>query len=74
MRQNKTCSKRWQIHEPLDHPDVWKDYGNLADIARARGDEKSAAEWQVKAETKHAEIKRRERGEGTSAPRVWMSS
>jgi hypothetical protein len=58
------------IHESLDHPDLFKDYGNLAKIARARGDEKSAAAWQVKAETKYAEIKRRERGEGTSAPRV----
>ncbi len=53
------------IHESLDHPDLWKDYSNLAKIARARGDEPSAAAWQAKYETKYAEIKRRERGEGT---------
>lgn len=58
------------IYEPLDYPELFKVYGQLANIARARGDEKSAAEWQVKYETKRAEIKRRERGEGKPALRV----
>jgi hypothetical protein len=62
------------IYEPLDHPNLWKVYGKLADIARLRGDEKSAAAWQVKAETKYAEIKRREQGVGADgvrpAPRI----
>jgi tetratricopeptide (TPR) repeat protein len=62
--------KSVEINESLDLPEVYKDYANLAQIARARGDEKSAAEWQAKAEAKYAEIKRRERGEGPSAPRV----
>jgi tetratricopeptide (TPR) repeat protein len=62
--------KSLQIRESLDHLDTWKSYGILANIARARGDETSAAEWQAKAETKYAEIKRRERGEGASVPRV----
>jgi hypothetical protein len=58
------------IYEPLDNPNLYMVYGNLANLARARSDEKSAAAWQVKYESKYAEIKRRERGEGTSAPRV----
>ena len=62
--------KSLQIREQLDHPDLWKVYANLANIARARGDEKSATEWQAKSDTKRAEIKRRERPEGTSTLRV----
>ena len=58
------------ISEALDLPEVYKDYANLAKIARARGDEKSAAEWQAKAQAKYTDIKRRERGEGTATPRV----
>jgi tetratricopeptide (TPR) repeat protein len=57
------------IYEPLDHPNLYIVYGNLADIARARGDEPSAAEWQAKFETKYAEIKRRERGVGADGVR-----
>ena len=51
------------IREPLDHPDLWKVYGNLAKIARARGEAAAAAEWQAKSDAKRAEIRRRERGE-----------
>jgi hypothetical protein len=58
------------IHESLNHPDVWKDYSNLADIARARGDAGAAAEWQAKRDAKRSELDRLERGEATSAPRV----
>ena len=61
----QNARKALEIDESIDHPDTWKDYANLADIARARGDEPSAAEWQAKYETKRAEIKRRERGEAT---------
>jgi tetratricopeptide (TPR) repeat protein len=66
--------KALQIRESLDHPDVWRVYYTLADIARLRGDEKSAAAWQAKYETKRAEIKRREQGVGADgvhpAPRI----
>ena len=50
------------IHQPLDHPDTWKDYLSLAQVARARGDGPAADQWQAKAEAKHAEMQRRARG------------
>jgi tetratricopeptide (TPR) repeat protein len=55
-----------QIREALNLPDVWKDYGNLADIARDRGDQEAAARWQAKRDAKVAELKRLRRGEGTA--------
>ena len=61
--------KALEIHESLDHPDTWKEYNILAKIARARGDEKSAAAWQVKYETKRAEIQRLEQGVGADGVR-----
>jgi len=51
-----------QIRESLDLPDVYKDYGNLADIAHARGDGEAAARWQAKHDTKLAEVERLRRG------------
>jgi tetratricopeptide (TPR) repeat protein len=66
----QTMRQALAIYEPLDYPELFKVYAQLAMIARARGDETSAAAWQAKYETKRAEIERRERGEGTSAPRV----
>jgi hypothetical protein len=56
-----------KIHESLNLPDVYKDYDNLADIARARGDAAAAARWQAKYEAKLAELERLRRGEGTEA-------
>ena len=53
-----------QIRESLNLPDVYKDYGNLADIARARGDEEAAARWQAKCDAKVAELEKLRRGEG----------
>ena len=50
------------IRESLDHPDTWKVYANLADIARARNDAPTAADWQSKADAKRAEMKRRAAG------------
>jgi tetratricopeptide (TPR) repeat protein len=52
------------IYEPLDHPELVKDYYNLAEIARLRGEQAAAAEWQAKYEAKEAELERLERGEG----------
>ncbi len=52
------------IHKSLNHPDVWKDYDSLMEIARARGDEAGAREWQAKRDAKIAEVQRLQRGEG----------
>ncbi|MDP7216202.1 MAG: TIR domain-containing protein [Rhodospirillales bacterium] len=52
------------ICESLRLPDVYMDYGNLAKIARARGDTAAAAEWQAKHDTKVEEIGRLRRGGG----------
>ncbi len=56
-----------QIRESLNLPDVYKDYGNLANIARARGDADAAAQWQAKYEAKVKELERLRRGEGREA-------
>ena len=46
-----------QIRESLNLPDVYMSYGNLAGIARARGDMQAAAQWQAKRDAKVAELK-----------------
>lgn len=56
-----------QICESLDRPDVYKDYGELALVAHACGDAIMAAQWQIKAEAKEAELVRR-RGTGGKMP------
>jgi len=53
-----------RIYEPLNHPEVYKVYANLAEIARARGDGEAAARWQAKRDAKVAELERLRRGEG----------
>ena len=53
-----------QIRESLNLPDVYKVYGNLAEIARTRGDEEGAARWQAKYEAKLAELERLRQGRG----------
>jgi len=52
-----------QTYESLNLPDVYKVYGNLANTARARGDEEAAAGWQAKHDTKLAELKKLRQGD-----------
>ncbi len=47
-----------EIFEPLNHPDLWKVYSNLSNIAVARGDAPRAADWHSKRDAKLAELKR----------------
>ena len=56
-----------EIVEPLNQPDLWKDYANLAEIARARGDAPAAADWQAKADAKRAEVACLAAGQGGPA-------
>jgi tetratricopeptide (TPR) repeat protein len=56
-----------RISEALDAPDVYKDYGELALVAHARGDPAAAAQWQIRRDTKEAELVRR-RGTGGQMP------
>ncbi len=55
------------IVEPLDQPDLWKDYANLAEIARARGDTPAAADWQARSDAKREEAERRGAGPAPGA-------
>ena len=58
------------ISEAMALPDVYKDYDNLAKVARARGDEAAAAAWQAKHDAKLEEVQRLRRGgDGGEAPR-----
>ena len=50
------------ISESRDHPEVYKDYHLLMEIARARGDEKAARQWQKKRDAKMVELERLRRG------------
>ena len=47
------------IVEPLGLPDLWKDYGILAEVAEASGDAEAAAEWKAKRDAKLAEVQQR---------------
>lgn len=42
------------IREPLNHPDTWKDCASLAEIARVRGDQSAATDWQARADALRA--------------------
>jgi hypothetical protein len=55
------------IYEPLDHPNLYIVYGDLARVAHARGDAAAAAQWRIKHEAKLAELVRR-RGVGGQMP------
>lgn len=55
------------IVEPLDQPDVWKDYDSLAKIAEARGNTVAATEWAAKRDAKLAELRQRRGGGGDDA-------
>ncbi len=52
------------IREDLGLPEVYKDYANLAEIARARGDAAAAAAWQAKYDAKVEELVRLRGGGG----------
>lgn len=52
-----------KIYESLNLPDIYKVYKVLAYIARDRGDQQAAAQWQAKADAKWAEVQRLRRGE-----------
>jgi tetratricopeptide (TPR) repeat protein len=56
-----------RIYESLNLPEVYRTYGVLANIARARGDEAAAARWQAKYEAKVEELERLRRGGGAEA-------
>jgi len=58
--------KPCKIYESHDLPEVYKVYGNLAAIARDRGDSEAAARWQAKYEAKLAELEQRRRGDGSN--------
>ena len=51
------------IYESLDLPNVSLNYRDLAEIARQRGDQEAAAQWQAKYEAKEAELERLRRGQ-----------
>jgi tetratricopeptide (TPR) repeat protein len=51
-----------EIHESLGLKEVYGDYDTLADIARARGDEAQAGEWERKRDAVLEEMERRARG------------
>ena len=55
-----------KIHESLNLPEAYRDYANLATIARDRGDSEAAARWQAKYEAKVAELERRRRGDAST--------
>jgi tetratricopeptide (TPR) repeat protein len=56
------------FYEPHDLPDVWRVYGNLEDIAVARGHTEEAAAWRGKKEAKRAELRRL--AQGDAPPRL----
>lgn len=51
-----------EIRERLGLKEAWKDYDTLADIARARGDDAGAANWERKRDELIAELERRAGG------------
>ncbi len=66
-RADEYLQQSLRIFESLKLPDVWKVYAQLAEVARARGDAKAAAEWQAKCDGKFAELDRLRRSDGTQA-------
>ena len=64
----KKSREALEIFEPLDHPESWKVYGNLAKVAEARGDAEAAAEWAAKRDTKLEDLRQRQGGGGKGAP------
>jgi len=63
-----------EIRERLGLKEVFRTYHTLADIARARGDEAQAAEWQRKRDAVLEEQKRRAAGPGDGLPPQFMEA
>lgn len=59
----KYAMEALKIYEKLGLPEVYKDYYNLAAIARDKGDDKAAAKWQAKYEAKKKEVEKLRHGE-----------
>ena len=57
-----------EIREGLGLKEVFRDYNNLADIARARRNESEAAEWERKRDEVLEELERRAQGGGSGLP------
>ena len=53
------------VFEPLDHPQTWKVYANLVEIARTCGDRSAAEAWQAQVDLKRAGLERRAAGCGS---------
>ncbi len=64
-RAEEYLHKSLCIDESLNLPNVYKTYGNLATVARDRGDAETADEWQAKRDAKVADLERLHRGDGT---------
>ncbi len=64
----KKSHEALETFEPLDHPQVWKVYDNLAKVAEARGDAAAAAGWAAKRDAKLEELRQRRGGGGDGAP------
>jgi len=62
----KHSQQALQICESLNLPEVYRAYSQLADIARDRGDEEAAAQWEAKRDAKLEEVQRLRRGEDAS--------
>ena len=63
-RAEKYLQQGLSIFEALNLPDVHAVYHNMALVARARGDDNAATEWQAKYDAKVAELRRLRRGNG----------
>lgn len=55
----KASQEALRIQEGLDHPETWKIYQSLAEIAAARGDIPAAEKWTAKSKATLAEIEKR---------------
>ncbi|MCP4702131.1 MAG: tetratricopeptide repeat protein [Gammaproteobacteria bacterium] len=63
-----------EIRESLNHPDVYRAYNSLMEIARARGDEASARAWQAKRDAKMAELERQNQTDDQAVPQEFLQT
>ncbi len=61
-RAEEHAHRAREIRERLGLKEAWKDYNNLANIARARGDDAAAEGWEKKRDDLLAELRRRAGG------------